>query len=311
MGKVIRWSFWVVAPVLLVFALVAWVDPYDYFGQRGPVPEMLKEKNLMHDGRTMPFSNALWKMIAFRRQPAPNVLLGDSRLSHFDLGRVEQHTGEKYFNFGIPGGNFNSLFASFWFADSVTSLKSVYLQVSFRTYTQAAAWDIWHEPSLAASSTLFYLTNRRVVEATGLNVASALFADRLSYDVLPPDQWEKVMRIERDMAKGYVYPTTFHKELMRIAERCRQRGIRLYLLDFPSSTEAQQALLEAGLADEWERYREEMRSVGRYIDLNVPSALTRDRSKFRDPLHAGPELQRWLIDTVWATTGAEANAYSR
>ena len=46
-------------PMVVLFALVAWVDPYCLYHTGGPVPRSLKEKNLYHSGRTMPFSTAI------------------------------------------------------------------------------------------------------------------------------------------------------------------------------------------------------------------------------------------------------------
>ena len=77
------WIAAIAAPFALVFATVAVVDPYNYFGWSNAVPDDLKRKNLYHDGRTMPFSNLLWKLVEFPKASHPNILLGDSRLSHF------------------------------------------------------------------------------------------------------------------------------------------------------------------------------------------------------------------------------------
>ena len=32
-------------PIAMLFALVAWVDPYSLYGTGGPIPRELKEKN--------------------------------------------------------------------------------------------------------------------------------------------------------------------------------------------------------------------------------------------------------------------------
>ena len=133
-------------PLLLVFGLVAWVDPYGLFGNGGPVPEALKKKNLYYSGRTMPFSNMMWKLIEFNRSPVPDILLGDSRLSYFDLDALQKATGHTYYNFGIPGGNYSTIKDLFAYADSLVPLRNVSVQVSFRGLNQGNDFDLYQEP---------------------------------------------------------------------------------------------------------------------------------------------------------------------
>lgn len=292
-------------PFALIFTTVVVVDPYDMFRVSSAVPDSLKEKNLYHDGRTMAFSNLMWEMNAFKRDPCPNVLIGDSRLSYFPMDHLDSVAGQRYFNFGVPGGNYNSMFDTFWYADSLCELKNVYLQVSFRGMSAASDYDLFHEPELVSGEPLMYLTNRRVLEATVLNVASAVAPGRVKYDELPPDQWQRVLAMERVSDSLFTYDPRVLEGLRRVAARCREKAIHLVLVDFPTHADVHALAAQAGLALLHERYRADMRAIAPYIDLDNGNDLSAERSNFRDPLHLTQDAQRRLVDAIWGGRAAE------
>ncbi|MCB9170612.1 MAG: hypothetical protein H6597_01900 [Flavobacteriales bacterium] len=288
-----------VAPFLVVLGAVWLVDPYGLFHPDGIVPKELKLKNLYHSGRTMPFSNLMWKLCAFRREPSPNVLLGDSRLSHFDLGHLEEVSGERYFNFGVPGGNYRTIRDVFQWADTLEGLRTVMVQVSFRGLNSGLDWDLVNEPRTLADAPLLYLTNRRVLEATALNLYSWAFPQFVHYDVLPPDQWQRVLEMERTNASEFTPDTAVYGILQHIADRCRTQGARLLLVEYPTHSDVRTIYAEAGLSEERRRYVDHLRHIADFIDLDQPGLFPDDHRFWRDPLHLTTENQRLVIDRVW------------
>lgn len=293
--------FLLALPVLALFASVAVIDPYCLFHRGGPIPYALKEKNLYHSGRTMPFSNMLWKLIDFRRTPVQNILLGDSRLSYFDMRKLEQVSGEAYFNFGIPGGNYGTIDDLFAYADSLTTLRNVYVQVSFRGINASQNFDIYKEPAAILDKPWSYVYNRRVLEATGLNVISHVAPKSLVYDAPAPDQWRQVLEAERLSAEHFAPDTTVYLRLRHIAERCRAKKITLMFVEYPIHPDLRAINVAVGLEPLRARYLEELRDIAPLIDLDRPGLFPTDRSFWRDPLHLTTEAQRLLIDKVWGT----------
>jgi phosphoglycolate phosphatase-like HAD superfamily hydrolase len=293
-----------IAPFALILGTVAWVDPYGMFGWKGPVPVELKEKNLYHNGRTMPFSNLMWKLVAFERQPVRNVLLGDSRLSHFDVGHLREVDGRTWFNFGVPGGNVRTLADVFAYADSTTGLERVMVQVNFRAMNKGFDWDLFHEPSLLVNDPLLYLTNRRVIEATGLNLISRFWPEHLAYDAVPKDQWERVLKMERENAMSFTFDDKAFDLLKQIAERCHDRGIQLLFVEYPTHDEVRRIYSEAGLDDEREAYATRMGGMANYLDLDRDDVGPADRTLWRDPMHLTGDAQRLLIDRIWGNSGS-------
>ncbi len=286
-------------PIALLFAAVAWVDPYALFGDVGPVSQELKEKNLYHSGRTMPFSNMLWKLIDFRRTPNGNVLLGDSRLSRFDTDSLERFTGDRYYNFGIPGGNFVTIDHLFRYADSLTTLRNVYVQVAFRGMETNQNFDVYKEPRMILEKPVSYVYNRRVMEAAGLNLISRFAPDLLSYDMPGAGNWEMVLEAEKESAEHFVLDTTVYERLQHIADRCRAEGANLVFVEYPTHPDLQGIMADAGLTAQRKQYLERLRSLAPVIDLDRAGLFPADRGFWRDPLHLTVDAQRMLIHHIW------------
>lgn len=286
-------------PILLVFGLVAWVDPYCLYHQGGPIPQALKQKNLYHSGRTMSFSNMLWKLIDLRRNPNGNILLGDSRLSYFDLDSLRSATGDDHYNLGIPGGNYTTLYHTFRYADSLATLRQVMVQVSFRGLHAEQRFDIYAEPAAILERPYSYVYNRRVLEAAGLNLWSWLFPNSVSYDVKDPDHWRVVLDGEREILGNWTTDTTIYQRLEEIAVRCKAEGARLVFVEYPTHPDVQQLVSEAGLTGQREAYLARLRSMATVIDLDRPGLFPADRTFWRDPLHLTVEAQRRLIGYIW------------
>jgi hypothetical protein len=286
-------------PMLALFALVAWVDPYCLYHTGGPIARDLKEKNLYHSGRTMPFSNMLWKLVDFRRHPARNILLGDSRLSYFDLDSLRSLTGDTYQNLGVPGGNYVTIDHTFRYADSLANLQNVVVQVSFRGMHAAQHFDIYAEPAAILAQPWSYMYNRRVIEAAGLNIYSALFPNSLHYDVPGEDQWRTVLEAEQAVAENWIMDSTVFDKLQHIADRCAAEGARLLFVEYPTHPDLQRIMHDAGLSPAREAYLARLRTMAPVLDLDQPGLFPTDRAFWRDPLHLSIDAQRELITRIW------------
>lgn len=300
--RLFRWIAALALPFALVFGTVLVVDPYNYFGLFHAIPDTLKRKNLYHDGRTMPFSNLLWKLIELRRTPQDRILLGDSRLSHFDLDHLERVSGHRWYNLGVPGGNTRTMADLFTYA-AQAPLKEVLVQVSFRGMNRGMDWDLYGEPRLLLDQPFLYLSNRRVLEATVLNLRSALLPATVRYDVLPPDQWQRVLDMERANATDFTPDSAAFGRLERIAARCRAMGCALRFVEYPTHPDVQRIYDEAGLEPQRKAYLERLRRLAPVIDLDRPGLFAADKALWRDPLHLTTDAQRAVIDTVWAAGG--------
>ncbi|WKZ66121.1 MAG: hypothetical protein QY325_15305 [Flavobacteriales bacterium] len=297
MHRLLRWILLVALPFVLLMGGVAWIDPFNYFDGPGPVPLETRRANLRHSGATMPHYTLTWKLIEYRRAPVADIIIGDSRLTRFDAGLVSSITGRPLYNFGVPGGNTPSMLRTFWYADSLAKLETVYLQTGFRNWSAAQDYDIWEGPAWAASSAVRYLTDRDVLGKAWLD-ARAHWGG-VQAEGIADDQWAKVISNERAVLEQYAPAPHFATELRRVAERCRERGIRLVIIDLPVHDEVHRMEEALGLGAGIAAYKELMRSTAAYCDFAGPSAITADRAQYIDALHTSKALLDGVIREIW------------
>ena len=297
MRNLIRWLLLLALPFAALMGGVAWIDPFNYFGAASPIPLETRKANLRHSGAVMPHYTLAWKMIEYRRRPVADIIIGDSRLTRFDASLVSRIMGRELYNFGVPGGNTPSLFKTFWYADSLTELKSVYLQTGFRNWSAAQDYDIWEGPAWSTGSAIHYLTDRDVLGKAWLDARA--YWGTVQAEGIAADQWEVVMRNERAVLEGYAPSARFADELKRVAARCKERGIKLVIIDLPVHNEVHAIEREQGLEQAITDYKARMRSAGMYYDFAGPNSITADREEYIDALHTSKDLLDGVIREIW------------
>lgn len=297
MKRLLRWIILLAMPFALLMGGVAWIDPFNYFDAGSPVPLETRMTNCRHSGAVMPTYTLAWKMIEYRRRPVADIIIGDSRLTRFDASLVSSITGRELYNFGVPGGNTPSMFKTFWYADSLTELNTVYLQTGFRNWSAAQDYDIWEGPSWATESAVHYLTDRDVLGKAWLDARSHWGS--VQPEGLAVDQWEKVIANERGVLQAYRFSDRFAEELRKVKARCAERRIKLVIIDLPVHDAVHAMEEELGLTDELADYKALMRATATYIDLSGPSAITADRAQYIDALHTSKDLLDGVIRQIW------------
>jgi hypothetical protein len=178
---------------------------------------------------------------------------------------------------------------------------SVYVQVSFRGLNTGNDFDIYQEPSLLLGKPYSYVYNRRVLEATGLNLMSWLFPNSMEYNKPAPDQWKEVLDAERLNAGHFVPDSTVFLRLQRMADRCRAEGANLVFIEYPTHPDVQKIYDGPDTAPIRRAYFERLGRIAPLIDLDRPGMFPADRNFWRDPLHLTADGQRTLIDHIWGS----------
>src|ERR1043165_2311215 len=112
-----------VLPLLLYPLFIYVVDPFNFLNPRSPISD---EAKLLTAAKLNPF---IWKMNMFMRKPAANILLGDSTVATLRAQKIQELTGEEYFNFAYSGGTFKEAVNTFWFAAQSGPLRKGYLGI--------------------------------------------------------------------------------------------------------------------------------------------------------------------------------------
>jgi len=275
-----------VVPFLLYAALMVALDPFEYFGISHLIDHQIKRKTA---GK---LHYTLWKSIQFLKDPRPNLLLGDSRMDLVSVSTVEQLTGERYFNFSYGGGTIPEMVDTFWFADRHVELHKVFIGIGFINFNRFQNMNRFTESSAILKNPLLYLTNRIVAKAAVYAVLSQIRGAPLAIEKPPMDR-EAFWRHQLGPATAahynrFKYPPEHLEALRKVAARCAEEGIQLTFVIPPSHVELQAKIAEFGLTKLADRFRRDLRSLGRVVDFDFPNAYTRDRANFSDPYHFHP-----------------------
>ena len=284
-----------VAPFLVYAAVIVLVDPYNLFNVSPLIPDQVKK----------PISNLnypLWKMSEFRRRPMPNVLLGDSRMGAIRAERVSQVAGEDYYNFAYGGATLQEIVHTFWFADSLTRLRNVYIGINFNLYNALERGDRTEDYSSIARNPLRYFVHPSVLEATWYDIGAVLGANvKIGVPNMTRDRfWRHQLEVTaRQMYRRYEYPEKDWRELGRIADHCRSQGIRVAFIIFPTHTDLQARVADFGLQAEQEHFRRDLTNLAPTFDYDFPNHVTQNQENFKDPFHFREEIMELLVQDVW------------
>ena len=107
------------APFLVYFALFFAFEPYDYFGVKGGASSE---------------DSVITRVRAYLSAPEDAIILGDSRMAHFDMNAVAEASGRGWSNLAFGGASLNESIDLFYLAaENNPSLNTCYFGVSFYT----------------------------------------------------------------------------------------------------------------------------------------------------------------------------------
>ncbi|MGN0975935.1 MAG: hypothetical protein ACI4OL_08010 [Gemmiger sp.] len=215
-------------PVYVWLAFFLAFEPNNYFGLKSGASS----------------SQPVARVRAYQQQPGRNLILGDSRLAHFDMELVEELSGERWQNLAFGGASLKeTLDLADYVLDSGNGVDSLLVEVSFYTLNAhyntdrfAALEDTLNNP-LAYCLNLEYNVN-----------ALTVFMDTLrgTPDAIESGDWTAEDYFDGDgnpiplHRKLYEYPAlitpkcenwTLNEEqfarLETLAARCRAEGVTL------------------------------------------------------------------------------------
>lgn len=291
-------------PVLAYVIFILVVDPYNFIGIFKVIDDKDKFLVVQRTDESSPRGNILWKTIAFRQNPTPNIIIGDSQGKDIDISIIKRNTGEDYFNFCAPGASFTTIFKTFWFAAEQTNLKKVYFQLAFMNYNLEREYDLWHFAGDYLKRPYEYFTTKEIFIDAVANVAWAVTRDKRiisrSYEFLPPGKMEDLAQFRLNLFfSEYTYPQSFKDELTKIAEYCNENNIEYSFLILPVYKGVDEHLAKNNLFDDKLKFKEDIYSLGYTYDLDKLSGLKEDRFNFIDYFHPTQVVMDSLTRIVW------------
>lgn len=250
------------------------------------------------------------KILAYRREPKPVIILGDSRAELLRDAYFAEAGRPDVFNFACGGGTLPEAIDTFWLANAETTLRQVVIGLPFSLYNEANRMNRLPTAAQVSRSLPSYYLSPLVTKASVLVLATAV-TGRTFVDQLPPMSREAFWRHQLGPGaelhcRRWSRPQVLLRRLEEVAAECRERGIDLVFLLPPSHVEYRALLGPAGLEAEYAAYKRELARLGRVLDYDVQGPLTADAANFDDPRHVTPRVARDLAFAVAAALSPAA-----
>ena len=131
-------------PVVVWFVFFAAFEPNKYFGLKASATS----------------SQPVARVRAYQQEPGTNLILGDSRLAHFDMARVEQVSGKAWQNLAFGGASLKeTLDLADYVLDSGNQVDSLLVEVSFYTLNAGYNTDRFQALEETLNNPLAYCLN--------------------------------------------------------------------------------------------------------------------------------------------------------
>ena len=248
MTKLLRKLALAMVPVVIYFAIFIYFEPYNYFGV----------KNSEYAG-----DSAMYRVREFKKAPSDVIILGDSKMAHFDMDTVEGYVGEKVGQLSFGGASFNESMDLLEFAlEENPDIHTVYFAASFYTLNESYYKDRMSSIETTATNPFAYMLNFNYnIEMLNEikwfilgqeNVASPHHQDWTDEDYYYEDgskrPYRKNLMEYADTIAGvcanYSYDTADVERYVELAKMCKEKGITLYTVMPPMDDSLKELVVE-------------------------------------------------------------------
>lgn len=144
MKHIIRKLALLALPVLAWFIFFAAFEPNNYFGLKGSASG----------------SQPVARVRAYEQDPGRNLIIGDSRLAHFDMALVQEVSGKPWQNLAFGGASLKeSLDLADYVLDSGNAVEEILFELSFYTLNTAYNTDRFEALEQTLRDPLAYCLN--------------------------------------------------------------------------------------------------------------------------------------------------------
>ena len=145
MLKLIKKLALIALPIIIYFGVFIYFEPYNYFG--------LRHNEYVDD-------SAIVRVRQYNQEPSDIVILGDSRMAHFDIELVEKYASEDVKMLSFGGASLNESMDLLEYAmDTNPDLHTVYFGVSFYTLNENYYKDRMSRIKTIATNPFAYMFN--------------------------------------------------------------------------------------------------------------------------------------------------------
>jgi tRNA(Ile)-lysidine synthase TilS/MesJ len=246
----------------------------------------------------------LWKVNDFKRQPCPNIILGDSRTTSLDTALIAGLTGERYYNLAVQGCSIEEMYELFWFANDLTRLKKVYITISLQNYSETYQRNLFAKVLKIYNFPLLMFTERFIIGIAWQNLLKwaddgsvpSPKTDRRTVDEKRMNDHIKVIRAK---LKKYTYSETYREKMEEIAAYCKANGIELVFINFPSYATYRELVRETGMEEAERRFLADFTRLAPVYDFNYLNEISLNRENYKDLHHMRREVYDEMCREIW------------
>lgn len=293
-------------PLLLYPLFIYVVDPFNFLNPHSPVSD---EAKLLTAARLNPF---IWKMNMFLKKPVANILLGDSTVVTLRAEKIQELTGEEYFNFAYSGGTFKEAVQTFWFAAQAVPLRKVYFGINLIHYNDAAYEDRTESFIRIERFPVNYFFDRTVLQSAIYATYTELTHSDPAIGVPRIDRetgWRETLRSNANTYRDFSYPVKFRQELLKIVEYCREHAIEIFFLILPSHVDLQHLAKDFKLEEARHQIISELSEMAPVYDFDYENEITTNKDNFKDPIHFTDQVGDQVVQEIWSGKLEHARKY--
>ncbi len=272
-------SFRFSIPFIVYLVFIAVIDPYNYLNWINLNNRVDREQI------SKSIEPHLFSIIDYEHNPIPNIILGDSR-SDALYHSMNHNT---WYNLSYAGGSLKEMIQTFWWATEKTQLDTVLMGINLNLYNTYNK-RFWVEETLERKKNFFSYAFSRYTFRSAIQIVKCYFTSEEFHPFVPSmskeDFW--TFQLKETAAKFYerfAYPEGYYSDLMRIGTYCREHGIVLIVWIPPNHCDFEKRTDDFGLSQMNLRFVEDMKKLGILYNFDYPSALTKERNNFVDPMH--------------------------
>lgn len=274
-------------PIIVYVVLFIVFEPYNYYGLKAE--------------KTGLWSTPLARMREYMRNPSANVILGDSRMNHFDLTYVEEITGKQYVNLSTGGQQLNQTAELYEWAKQKNGIENLVLGISFYQVRSGHMGANLGQTIYIAEHPLDYIVTRDYVveaysylaeEIIGKDDKETVERDTNVNDGIALDgrYKESIERYAKESILPACYGYTVGDEQMgyalSIIKDMYARDIEVIVVVPPvHSSIWEYVLYPLEITDEIDSYKSVLSEYSLVRDMEEINQFTLDENNYRDGFH--------------------------
>ncbi len=226
----------------------------------------------------------IYKILEFEHDPRPVIILGDSRSEVLRAEYFAELGRRDVYNFAYGAGTLYEAIDTFWLAVETTTLERVIFGVPFSIYSEANSMNRFPTARQVSRNFPAYYLSPLVTKASVLNLLTVA-TGRTLVDETPDMSREEFWQHQLGPGTALHYerwsrPTVLLARLEEVVRHCREEGIALVFWIPPTHADMQAKLPEYGLVSEYDRYKNELRRLGRFATNRPTTVASPDRGRF-------------------------------